>query len=393
MVKQSPRIYVYKITFEEIRHYYYGVHKEKKFGEYYMGSPVTHKDFWELYTPKKEYIEFFEYSDEGYAKARIFESSLIAPVLNDEFCLNEHCGGSYSLETCRNAGKIGGKRTYERGIGIHGRSKEKMSEDNRKSGLKSYKLKVGVHARSKEQMTEDGKKAAQKNKENGTAIFSMTSEERSKAGKKGGKTTFERGVGVYGLSKEQLSKNGKKNGPKGGKACYEKGVGAHGRSKEQMTEDGKKGGKAAHEKGLGVHALSKEELSEAGKKGGKIGGNKNKENKTGICGLSPEEKSEAGKKGGKVTNSQKWQCTQTGYVSTAGGLSCYQKAKGIDTSKRIKVDGPRELEITFEDGRVVVTTQTLKEWAEENGYSYDGVLKVRGGRSRNHKGIIKVVPS
>jgi hypothetical protein len=49
MAKQGPRIYVYKITFYEVLHYYYGLHKEKRFDEYYMGSPVTHKDFWELY--------------------------------------------------------------------------------------------------------------------------------------------------------------------------------------------------------------------------------------------------------------------------------------------------------------------------------------------------------
>jgi hypothetical protein len=335
MTSHSLRIYVYKITFYEVPHYYYGVHKEKFFDEYYMGSPVTHKDFWELYTPKKEYIEFFEYSDEGYIKARKFENSLIAPVLNDELCLNEHVGGFYSLESCRKAGQIGGKRTYERGNGIHGRSKQKMSEDSRKSGLKSYELKVGVHARSKEQMTKDGKKAAQKNKENGTAIFGMTSKERSEAGKKGGKTTFERGVGVYSLSKEQLSKNGKKNGPKGGKACYEKGVGAHGRSKEKIIEDSKKGG--------------------------------------------------------KVASSQKWQCTETKYVSNSGGLTCYQKARGIDTSKRIRVDGPRSWEITFEDGGVIVITIPLKVWAEENEYNYQRLLQVRGGKTKNHKGIIKVV--
>jgi hypothetical protein len=114
MTKQSLRIYVYRITFEEVLHYYYGSHKEKRFDEYYMGSPVTHKDFWELYTPKKEYIEFFEFSDEGYTEARIFEDSLIAPVLNDEFCLNENCGGSLSLKTYRKGGKIGGNKTKVR---------------------------------------------------------------------------------------------------------------------------------------------------------------------------------------------------------------------------------------------------------------------------------------
>jgi hypothetical protein len=145
--------------------------------------------------------------------------------------------------------------------------------------------------------------------------------------------------------------------------------------------------------------LSFEERSKNGKKAGKIGGNKNKENKTGICGLSFEERSKNGKKagkigglkGGKTTSSQKWQCTETGYVSTAAGLTTYQNKRGIDTSKRIKVDGPRGWEITFEDGRVIVTYQTLKDWAKENDYSYDCLIKVREGKNKSHKDIIKVV--
>jgi hypothetical protein len=98
-------------------------------------------------------------------------------------------------------------------------------------------------------------------------------------------------------------------------------------------------------------------------------GNKNKENKTGIFGRSPEKHSEdsrkggkiGGLKGGKTTSIQKWQCTETGYVSNAGGLTCYQKARGIDTSNRIKLDSPRSWEITFEDGRIIIITQTLKK--------------------------------
>ena len=35
MTSQSPRIYTYKITFQEVPYYYYGVHKEKRFDEYY----------------------------------------------------------------------------------------------------------------------------------------------------------------------------------------------------------------------------------------------------------------------------------------------------------------------------------------------------------------------
>jgi hypothetical protein len=45
----------------------------------------------------------------------------------------------------------------------------------------------------------------------------------------------------------------------------------------------------------------------------------------------------AGLKGGVVTSSQKWQCTETGYVSNAGVLTLYQRKRGIDTSKRIKL--------------------------------------------------------
>jgi hypothetical protein len=327
MTSQSPRIYVYKITFQEVLHYYYGVHKEKRFDEYYMGSPVTHKDFWELYTPKKEYIEFFEFSDEGYTEARIFEDSLIAPVLNDEFCLNEHVGGFYSLESCRKAGQIGGNKNKKNKTGIFGMTPEERRENSRKAGNKAKENKTGVCGRSPEKMSEDGKKG----------------------GKIGGKIV--------------------------GNRHKENKTGIFGRSPEKMSEDGRKAGNKTKENKTGIFGRSPEKMSEDSRKSG----NKHKENKTGVCGLSLEERSEAGKKGGKASTSKKWQCTETGYTSTAGGLARYQNKRGIDW------------EITFEDGRVIVTYQTIKDWAEENGYSYSSLLHVRGGKVKNHKGIIKVV--
>jgi hypothetical protein len=212
-----------------------------------------------------------------------------------------------------------------------------------------------------EAMALGGRKSGNKNKENKTGIFSLSLEERSKNSKKGGNKHKENKTGIFGLSLEEKIENSKKGGNK---------------NKENKT---------------GIFGFSPEELSEAGKKGG----NKNKENKTGVCGLSVEERIENGKiggpKGGKTTSSQKWQCTETGYVSHASGLTSYQNKRGIDTSKRIKINGPRSWEITFEDGRVV-TTQTLKEWVKENGYSYYCLLDVRRGKTKNHKGIIKVVP-
>ena len=277
MAKQSLRIYVYKITFDEVPHYYYGVHKEKKFDEYYMGSPVTHKDFWELHTPKKEIVKTFDYTDNGWLEAQEFEKSLVTPVYNiDPHCLNENCSGVISLEI------------------------------RRKAGNKTKENKTGIFSFSLEEMIENRRKGGNKAKENKTGIF--------------------------------------------------------GRSPEKMSEDGRKSG------------------------------NKAKENKTGIFSLSPEERIENSRKAGKTTSSQKWQCTETGYISTVGGLTRYQNKRGINTSKRIKVDGPRGWEITFDDGRVIIITQTLKEWAKENGYSYSCLLSVRSGRIKNHKDIIKVVP-
>lgn len=93
----QPRIYVYKITFVGEPYWYWGVHKERKFDEYYMGSPVTHKRYWEEYTPVKEILETFECSEEGWRQAQLKELELIKQDLENPLCLNEGCGGLFSL--------------------------------------------------------------------------------------------------------------------------------------------------------------------------------------------------------------------------------------------------------------------------------------------------------
>jgi general stress protein YciG len=330
MTKQQPRIYTYKITFEEVPHYYYGVHKEDRFDEYYMGTPVTHKWMWDFYTPQKQVLELFDFSDEGYKEAAEVETRLIRPVYNtDPLCLNENCGGVPSLEVCRRiaqkhkengtgifgmsfeelseAGKKGGKITgtkmKENGTGIFGRSPEAMSEDGRKGAKVQMENQIGIFGFTTEQRSEIGKRSGEKHKENGTGIFSMTSEKRREACKKGTQTQRENKLGLFGLTPEQRSENGKKSG----KICYEKGV--------------------------GFHALTKEQRSEIGKRAGQ----KHKENGTGIFSMTREQRVENGKKAGKIVNAQRWQCTVTGHVSTPGPLSLYQKARGIDTSNRIRL--------------------------------------------------------
>jgi hypothetical protein len=192
----SPRIYIYKITFEEVLYYYYGVHKEKRYDEYYMGSPVTHKWVWDFYTPKKQILEVFHYSDDGWEEALSVEKRIIKEFYNsDQWCLNENSGGFISLEICRNSGK----KLYEEGKGIHGRSRDQMSEDNRKAGKKLYEQGLGIHALTPEQRTENGKKGG------------------SIGGKRGGKKAKELGVGIHAQTIEEKREYGRRGGKIGGK--------------------------------------------------------------------------------------------------------------------------------------------------------------------------------
>jgi len=262
MTSQSPRIYIYKITFEEVLYYYYGVHKEKKFDEYYMGSPVTHKWCWELYTPKKQILQLFDYTDEGWKHAQKIEGQLIKPFYNvDKWCLNESCSGNFSLDT------------------------------RRKNGKNLYKNKTG--------------------------IFGLTPEQRSELSKKIGQKSYEDGKGIHSLTIEEKREIGKK--------CYEDGVGIHSFTIEQLREIGIKN----YENGVGIHKLTIQEKREIGRKCYELG--------LGVHGLTFEEKSNNSKKSVGITNSQRWICLETGFVTNAGALTLYQRKRGIDTSKRVRI--------------------------------------------------------
>jgi hypothetical protein len=230
----QPRIYAYKVTFEEVSYYYYGIKKEKVFNEEYWGSPKTNAKYWELYTPEKQILQTFDYTDVGWIEAQELEKRLIRPVYNtDKWCLNRNCGGMIALKINRDVGKVVGKE----------------------------------------------------NKKFNRGIFGMTDEEkfqqRSVAGKISGNLTKERKTGIFGMSEEQ---------------------------------------KLNHNR-----------------KAGKIGGNKMKELSLGIFAMTDQEKLERNKKGAKVLNATKWQCTVTGFISTSGPLTTYQRSRGIDPENRIKL--------------------------------------------------------
>jgi hypothetical protein len=128
----QPRIYTYKITFEEIPHWYWGVHKEKKYGETYLGSPVTHKWMWDFYTPKIQILEFFPFTDEGWKEANLVEDRLIRPDLNNPLCLNEGCGARVSREAAQQGGyKMKGvpkTKEHREKIGNGNRGKKRSPE-------------------------------------------------------------------------------------------------------------------------------------------------------------------------------------------------------------------------------------------------------------------------
>ena len=156
----QPRIYTYKITFEEVPYWYWGVHKEKKFREFYLGSPVTHKWVWDFYTPKVQILEFFPNTEEGWKEANLVEDRLILPDLNNPLCLNEFvngCGLSLKLRAENGkktmeknleknpnhqseVGKLGGKRSTELGYLDKFRTPEAQRERGIKGGQKTARL-------------------------------------------------------------------------------------------------------------------------------------------------------------------------------------------------------------------------------------------------------------
>ena len=84
--------YTYRVTFEDMPWYYYGLHSTNDLDDGYLGSPITHAIKWEMYEPSLQILEFFDSREE----ARALEIRLIDPVLNDPDCLNEANNGHFS---------------------------------------------------------------------------------------------------------------------------------------------------------------------------------------------------------------------------------------------------------------------------------------------------------
>jgi hypothetical protein len=117
----------------------------------------------------------------------------------------------------------------------------------------------------------------------------------------------------------------RESGKKTGTFCKENKIGIFSLSSEERSEISK----TNYKNGKGLATLTKEQRSDAGKKGSA----KNKQSNIGIFSLSKNQLSIQGCK----TNSQKWRCLETGFITNPGALTRYQKSKGIDISKRERV--------------------------------------------------------
>jgi general stress protein YciG len=97
-----------------------------------------------------------------------------------------------------------------------------------------------------------------------------------------------------------------------------------------IAERGRKNGLKQKELGNGIHGLSKEENSEAGR----LGGTKTKEIGAGIFDPGLDNfNSDKQKERAKIL----FQCPYTGKISTGGPLALWQKKRGIDHTKNIRL--------------------------------------------------------
>jgi general stress protein YciG len=120
-----------------------------------------------------------------------------------------------------------------------------------------------------------------------------------------GQRTYEKGTGFWSFTKEQRSK-----------VCQK---GANSQSREDKSLAGKKGAKAQIDAGIGIFNFTPQQKSERGKKG---------------AAATPKG---THRKGGLDAGNVKFMCLKTGHISTAPGLAHYQRAKGIDTSYRVRL--------------------------------------------------------
>ena len=303
----TPRIYTYKVTFEEIPDWYWGVHKEKKYGELYLGSSKTHAWKWEFYTPHLQICEIFPYTDEGWAKAREVEDRCILPDLNNPLCLNEHVGGLMSLE----ANRRGGRKACEI---VHA---EKDDLGRSVLGVKNAERMNAITHKEKDDLGRSinavkAATAAHKEKdEMGRSLHTLKlHEEKDELGRS------VHGVKCAVASHKEKDELGRSvNAVKGAEQMHkdkdEFGRSVQGvKNAERVHKDKDEFGRSAHAVKMGKAAHK--EKDEFGRSVQRV-------------------------KNAEKTNKQIWESTVDGFRSHSGNVARHNKANGWDPAARIKI--------------------------------------------------------
>lgn len=106
-----------------------------------------------------------------------------------------------------------------------------------------------------------------------------------------------------------------------------------------LSENGRRSGERNVIEKRGIFAATPEEWSIRNRKNGAKGchaaGKSTYEKGVGIFALGEEAQEERNKKGASVINGMKWMCLKTGYISTSGPLTKWQRKRGINPSKRV----------------------------------------------------------
>jgi len=136
----------------------------------------------------------------------------------------------------------------------------------------------------------------------------------------------------------------------GGAAMRAKNLGWAFVPKETLIENGRKTSKKLMSEKRGIHGASHEQRSawnkENGAKGCHAAGRSTFEKGVGLFAMSDEAKDARNKKGASVINGTQWMCLETGYLSTSGPLTKWQRKRGIDPLRRVRLT-PEESAFIF----------------------------------------------
>lgn len=242
---------------ETPREYYYTYYSYEEWGKGYIGSrgceclPEEDVKYFGSFKDKsfrptqKIILEIYETREEA-IEAEIILHDFYDVANNPHFANRAKQTSTkfyyiVPFEEASKRGKINGLKHKQNKTGVCGRSKEQMSKDGGKGGKvggkKTYELGIGIHSITPDQRIENSRKGGEI------------------GGEMGGNKAKELGLGIHALTSEQKSQNGKKGGKIGGKI------------------GGKKVQQIHKQNGTGFYGLNSNQRKEYGKRGGSISGN------------------------------------------------------------------------------------------------------------------------